>query len=235
MTSSSPEELRFDELLDCARDYSRAPGRTLLGIAGSPGAGKSTLAEALHAALNAESATTAAAPVAALFSMDGFHLANPVLDARGLRERKGAVDTFDLEGFLALLHGVRAQGESGTPALLYAPEFDRVVDASIGSALEIHAATRLVIVEGNYLLHGGDGWDRVAQSLDQTWFIEPPESLRQERLIRRHEALGLSPEAAAAWALGTDERNAQLIARSSHRADRRFFIPSIPTPPRSGA
>ena len=76
-----------------------AGGRLLLGITGSPGAGKSTLAAFL-----AETCGAVVVP------MDGFHLADVELARRGLLDRKGAPETFDGWGYAALLARVRGLG-----------------------------------------------------------------------------------------------------------------------------
>jgi pantothenate kinase len=190
-----------EQLLARARTLASTGERRILGLVGAPGAGKSTLAADLVAGLG---------DLAVLVPMDGFHLANSVLDALGRRERKGAADTFDVTGYLQLLDRLRSQ----TAGVLYAPRFDRALEESIGSAIPVRAETPLVITEGNYLLHSEGGWEQVRPLLDEVWFVAPPEELRQERLIRRHELFGRSPEDARAWALGTDQRNADLVERT---------------------
>lgn len=184
-----------------------ARGVRLLGITGSPGAGKSTLSDALAARI----------PGGVIVPMDGFHFANAVLHKHGTRARKGAPHTFDVHGFVALLTRIRRQLPGEPP--VYAPRFDRALDESIGSAIEVPADSPLIIVEGNYLLHDRDGWEQIAPLLDEAWFVDPGERLRHERLIRRHEAYGLSPEAAEEWALGTDELNARVVRATRSRAD----------------
>ena len=189
--------------------------RSILGITGAPGAGKSTVAEQLVQALGPERAV--------LVPMDGFHLANTVLDALGRRDRKGAVDTFDDAGYAALLERIRAQRPESAETI-YAPEFRRELEEPVGSALPVRPAVPLVITEGNYLLHDAGAWPRARASLDEVWFIAADEELRRARLIARHERFGKSPEDARAWALGTDERNAELIRASAGRADRVFRL-----------
>lgn len=145
---------RYPELLEQARRLAASGRRSILGITGAPGAGKSTLALALADALGDD---------AVLVTMDGFHLANPVLDTLGRRDRKGAPDTFDAPGYVALLRRLRDQEDD----VVYAPLFDRALDASIGSAVPVHRKTPLVITEGNYLLLKDDGWSGVAELLDE--------------------------------------------------------------------
>lgn len=185
------------------------PGqRRILGVTGAPGAGKSTLCAALAGALGED---------AALVGMDGFHLANQELDRLGRRGRKGAPDTFDADGYAALLHRLRApHGEGET---VYAPRFDRSLGEAIGSAVPVAPQLPLVITEGNYLLIGGGGWDRVRAALDAVWFLEVPDDLRVHRLIRRHEAFGKSRADAGRWVQSVDQPNADVIRGTRSRAD----------------
>jgi len=197
------------ELVDRARALVVVGGeRRLLGITGAPGAGKSTVAAQLAAALGPQ--------VAALVAMDGFHLANSVLERLGRRDRKGAPDTFDADGYLALLRRLRT---ASAPEVVYAPEYRREVGESIGSAVEVASTVRLVLTEGNYLLLDTGAWAGVRAQLDAVWFLEVDDDVRLERLVRRHEQFGRSPAAARSWAHGTDQRNAELIAGTRARAD----------------
>ncbi|MCG7417832.1 nucleoside/nucleotide kinase family protein [Microbacterium sp. ACRRU] len=184
--------------------------RFLLGIAGSPGSGKSTLAAAVVAELNARRAGSAA-----VLPMDGFHLANATLDRLGRRDRKGAIDTFDGWGFLALLHRLRAE----TGHTVFAPSFRREVDEGVAGEIAVEPRTRIVVVEGNYLLVDEGPWARVRDALDQTWFCATPAALREERLIERHQTYGRTREAATAWAREVDGANAALIEVTRARAD----------------
>ena len=56
--------------------------------------------------------------------------------------------------------------------------------------------------------------------IDEVWFLAPHTRVRHERLVARHEAYGKSHEDAEFWALGSDERNAELIGSTARRADR---------------
>ncbi len=195
-----------DELIARARELIARPGRALLGIAGAPASGKSTLAERLVAVLGDD---------AVLVPMDGFHLDDAVLRRHGSWERKGAIDTFDDAGFAELLHRLRAAG--GT---VYAPRFDRGLEASIGGAIEVAPDVPLVVTEGNYLLAGAGAWPRARAALDEVWFLRIDPALRRERLVERHMRFGRSPDEARARADGTDEVNARLIDATATRADR---------------
>jgi pantothenate kinase len=183
------------------------PGeRRILGLTGPPGAGKSWLSAALVEAL---------APAAVAVPMDGFHLANAELLRLGRRDRKGAVDTFDAAGYVALLRRLRDPTED----VVYAPTFRREIEEPIAGAIPVDRATPLVLTEGNYLLVDAGPWAAVRTLLDEVWYLEPDEPTRLERLIRRHMEYGKPAAAARDWALGSDERNAALIRRSRDRAD----------------
>ncbi|AKJ08948.1 fructose transporter [Streptomyces incarnatus] len=202
--------LTFDDLLDRARGLVRDGRRAALGIAGSPGAGKTTLAEHLVRALN-----TDGPPWAAHVPMDGFHLADAELDRLGRRARKGAPDTFDAAGYAALLRRLRED----TDDVVYAPGFERVLEQPIAGAIPVPPAVRLVVTEGNYLLLAEGSWARVRPCLDAVWFCEMDEQERIRRLVARHEQFGKDHETAVAWVLGTDQRNADLVATTRERAD----------------
>ncbi|MET7410164.1 nucleoside/nucleotide kinase family protein [Streptomyces parvulus] len=210
--------LTFDDLLARARALPSDGRRALLGIAGAPGAGKSTLAERLVRELNG-----AGEPWAAHVPMDGFHLADAELDRLGRRDRKGAPDTFDAAGYAALLGRLRE--EDGD--VVYAPGFERVLEQPIAGAVPVPPSARLVVTEGNYLLLGTGAWVRVRSRLDEVWFCALAEDERIRRLVARHERFGKSPERARAWALGTDQRNADLVAAGRHLAD--LVIPAEAT------
>ena len=181
-------------------------GRTLLGLVGAPGAGKSTLAAALLAEF---------ADVAQVVPMDGFHLANVELERLGRRDRKGAPDTFDSAGYVALLRRLLVQADD---EIVYAPEFRREIEEPIANAIPIHARTQLVITEGNYLLLDDGPWAEVKGLLDEVWYVDVDDALRVERLTQRHQQFGRSADEAEAWVAGTDEPNARLIEASRARA-----------------
>ena len=180
--------------------------RKLLGLVGPPGSGKSTLASALRQTFPADSQ---------IVPMDGFHLANSELVRQGLRHRKGAPETFDAAGYAALLQRFRHQRADET---IYAPEFERALEEPIAGAIAVHATTRLVITEGNYLLLDGAPWSSVAPLLDEVWYVDVDDALRTERLLQRHERFGRSRQQALEWVASVDEPNARLIERSRVRA-----------------
>ncbi len=181
--------------------------RRVIGIVGAPGSGKSTLA-ARFAAERPDNHV--------VVPMDGFHLAQGQLDRLGLSHRKGAPDTFDVGGYVALLERIR-QPSGGT---VYAPLFDRHLEEPIANALAIEQHHTTVITEGNYLLHTEGGWQRVRPLLDECWYVECDEQTRIARLVTRHIEHGRTAAQAEAWVADVDEPNAQLIRTTKPHADR---------------
>jgi pantothenate kinase len=205
MTDSSLPQLPASARLR-ARELIARSGRALLGLVGPPGSGKSTLAAALQAEF---------AQVSQVVPMDGFHLANVELERLGRRGRKGAPDTFDSAGYVALLRRLLAQPDD---EIVYAPEFRREIEEPIANAIPIFPRTQLIITEGNYLLLADGPWAQVRELLDEIWYVDIPDEVRVHRLTKRHEQFGRSPDEAVSWVANTDEPNARLIEASRARA-----------------
>ena len=195
-----------DGVLERARALVELPGRTLLGVVGAPGVGKSTLTARLVAELGED---------AVVVPMDGFHLAQATLERLGRADRKGAPDTFDSAGFVALLGRLREANET-----VWVPEYRRDLRHGVTGAIEVPVSTPLVVVEGNYLLSDEAGFGPVRALLDETWFCELDDAVRIDRLVARHVATGKDPDFAREWVLGSDEANARLVAKTRGRADR---------------
>ena len=185
-----------------------APERLVVGLVGAPGSGKSTIAEQLKTDLKA------AGVFAGLVAMDGFHLSNAVLDELGRRNRKGAPDTFDVEGYLATLDRVRADGAPQ----VFAPAYRRDLHESVAAG-SIVSGTGVVVTEGNYLALETRGWGAARERIDLLIHIDVPEEVLVLRLINRHEEFGKNPLAAGHWVRTVDLPNASLIATSVHRCD----------------
>lgn len=181
-------------------------GRALLGICGAPGAGKSTLAAKVVAEVG---------PTAVIVPMDGFHLHDTELARLGLSDRKGAPETFDVHGYVALLRRLRTE----TDHVVYAPEFDRSREESVAGAIAVRPEHRLVVTEGNYLLLDAPGWSDVLPLLDESWFVEGDDAVRLTRLVARHVSHGRPPDEAERWATVGDQANADLVARTRAAAD----------------
>lgn len=184
--------------------------RKLLGLAGPPGGGKSTLAQSLLAAF---------AGRAVVVPMDGFHFANAELARLVRAERKGAPDTFDSAGYVALLRRLKAQQAD---EIVYAPEFRREIEEPVAGAIAVEPHIQLIITEGNYLLLEVGHWARVRELLDEVWFVDTDDVLRRDRLVQRHIRFGRTSQAAREWVARIDEPNARLIAAGRDRADVQF-------------
>ena len=180
--------------------------RKIVGLIGKPGAGKSTLSAQLIQQLGDQ---------AAILNMDGYHLSNLALHELGRADRKGAPDTFDALGFTEILKRVKHEVDKN----IYFPVFDRAIEESIAAQGVIVPSVKLVITEGNYLLHNGDNWSGVKNLLDESWFIEVDDSLRIKRLVNRHHKFGKSKVDALSWATGSDENNAKIVAQTRESAD----------------
>jgi len=201
----------LDELTARAAALIRPGRRTVLGLTGSQGAGKTTLAVRLAERVNA----SLGAGTAVHLPMDGFHLANVTLDRLGRHDRKGALDTFDGWGFVALLRRARTEIDHE----VYVPSFRRSVDEPIAAEITIPVGAALLVVEGNYLLVDTEPWRQVRTLLDEAWFCVTPAEDRLSRLVDRHTRHGRTVEAATAWATEVDQANAALIESTRTRAD----------------
>ena len=198
-------------LVDRATSLLERPGRTVLGITGAPGAGKSTLTSLLLGRLRADLGDDAVGHL----PMDGFHLADVQLDRLGRRDRKGAPDTFDVDGYVAALERLHAQPDR----TIFAPGFERDLEQPIAAAIAITPSARLVLTEGNYLLLPDGGWEHVRPLLAEVWFVDVDDDLRRARLVQRHEEFGKSPDEARAWVERSDEANASLVTATRDAAD----------------
>ncbi|MEU0690761.1 nucleoside/nucleotide kinase family protein [Streptomyces uncialis] len=213
----------IDELVAEASRVAGVGGRRVLGIAGPPGTGKSTLALALAARLGAS---------AAYVPLDGFHLSNQQLALLGLTERKGSEPSFDVWGYVSLLRRVKGESGhtptgdgagtgSGRPAHpVYVPDYDRALHEPVAARHVVPPAAQLVITEGNYLACDLPGWREARTLIDLCWYLDSPSALRQERLVERHLAGGRAPTEAHRRVVTNDEPNARLVEESRTRCDR---------------
>jgi pantothenate kinase len=179
--------------------------RVILGITGSPGAGKTALASQIASSIDD----------AVHIPMDGFHLADVQLKRLGRIDRKGAIDTFDAYGYLALLQRIRRQDNE----IVYAPAFDRDIEQPVAGSIGVAPTARLIVTEGNYLLDGEQPWPGVRRTLDEVWFVDLATEERRRRLIARHIEFGRSAEQAQTWVRDVDDPNAERIERVRHKAD----------------
>lgn len=204
------------------------PGRVIVGVVGLPGSGKTTLADALVAALlewhadwtdyRTDRVTDPSRPWigshVAHVPMDGFHLADVELNRLGRADRKGAPDTFDAAGYAALLERLRHSDDD-----IWAPAFDRTIEQPVAGSIPVLKHTRVVVTEGNYLLLRDAVWSQARSQIDTVWFYDLDERVRRQRLVNRHILFGKSPSAAVDWVDGPDQRNAELIGATRDSAD----------------
>ena len=203
---------RLERLARDARALVSESSRAILGIAGSPGAGKSTLVDALLERVRAARGDDWVAHI----PMDGFHLADAQLDRINARGHKGAPDTFDAAGYAYLLQRVKATIDDP----VYVPGFDRTLEQPLAAALVVLPSARLVVTEGNDPLLDDPHWARARHTMDAVWFVASEESERIERLVARHIEFGKTPEEARAWVATTDQYNSELVAATAGKADR---------------
>ena len=178
--------------------------RFITAVAGPPGAGKSTLAQQIAAAVGIG---------ARVVPMDGFHYDNMVLDRLGLRARKGAPESFDALGFVHLMQRLRARGDAAIPV------FDRDADLSRAGADLVTASDRYLIVEGNYLLLDEAPWRDLAPLFDLTIYIDVPEAELDARLMQRWHHHGKTPSEARHWIDSNDLPNIRRVTQGSRQAD----------------
>jgi fructokinase len=196
---SSGMKLHRGDLDSLASDIltrARIDGMFSVAVAGPPGSGKSTLAAALAKKIGS---------CCCVIPMDGFHLDNVTLEARGLLSVKGAPETFDLVGFKRLINGL----QSGVAKSF--PTFDRDVDSVVENGGSLSDEVSVLLFEGNYLLFDEDGWTDLADGWDASIWLEVPADVLQERLTRRWLDQGMSMEAALARAQGNDLVNARRV------------------------
>jgi pantothenate kinase len=194
------------EALQIAREAAARPGRrAVLGLTGAPAAGKSTLARHLVARVNDRLGTGAAG----YLPMDGFHLSNAQLDRLGRRDRKGAPDTFDAHGYVALVRRLLAETEHP----VYVPDYDRALHEPVAARHVVEPHTVLVVTEGNYLAGDDEPWVRLRGLFAQLWYVEADDQVREERLHRRQVSGGASEEAAREWVERSDRPNGELVKR----------------------
>jgi len=213
--------LNWGQVRDRAVAASQRDSRTVIGITGPPGAGKSTLSSAIVAAVEDESPGSCV-----LVGMDGWHLAHDVLTRVGTVTRKGAPDTFDGAGYVDALRRIRRQGHDDPSVWL--PEFHRDIEDAVAGAVEVRAEHRVVVTEGNYLLVDTGPWIAVRSLLDVCWYVDVPDETRLLRLAARHAQFGRSVDEAEHRARVVDQTNADLVEAAASRADALVSLDDVP-------
>ncbi|MFV8163189.1 nucleoside/nucleotide kinase family protein [Mycobacterium sp. 134] len=214
----APAMCTFDDLLARVLAHAAEPGTSVIGIAGAPGAGKSTLTEAMVAAARVHLGADAVAHV----PMDGFHLADVELRRLHRMDRKGAPDTFDVAGYAALLRRIRARTE-----VVYAPGFERDIEQPVAGAIPVFPDASVVLTEGNYLLLDDPEWSAVAAEIDEIWYCATQDDVRIARLVSRRITFGKRADEARRWVAEIDEPNARLVAGTAARADLSVSVDAV--------
>ncbi|MFE0046832.1 nucleoside/nucleotide kinase family protein [Streptomyces albireticuli] len=194
--------------------------RAALGLAGPPGAGKSTLARALVAEVDARYGTGSAA----YLPLDGFHLSNAQLARLGLTDRKGSAPSFDVWGYVELLRRVLAEAAPAGREV-YVPDYDRVLHEPVAARHVVPGTARLVVTEGNYLACDEPGWRDARGLLAEVWYVETSDEVRQGRLLERQRTGGRDEAAARAWVQGNDRPNGERVKVSRPNCDR--ILPTV--------
>ncbi|GAA1080128.1 nucleoside/nucleotide kinase family protein [Nocardiopsis metallicus] len=214
------ESLVADALALVPEGTSAGPVRVVLGLTGAPAAGKSTLARYLVHAVDEQ----AGPGTAGYLPMDGFHLSNAQLDRLGRRDRKGAPDTFDAHGYLAMVR--RLLAETANP--VYVPDYDRRLHEPIAAQHVVEPRTRLVVTEGNYLAFDEEPWAGVRGLLAELWYVETDDQVRERRLHRRQVAGGASANAAQEWVERSDRPNGELVKGLRDNCTRIVRVSGVP-------
>lgn len=186
----------------------------VIGVVGTPGAGKTTLVESLVRELNKDT-TDPEHQAFAHVPMDGFHLSDQELARLGLLNRKGAPESFDVYGYAATLQRLRSRRE----AVVYAPGFERTLEQPIAGLIPVFPSATTILTEGNYLLLDRPDWQQVRNQCNEIWYCEQEDDLRIQRLIQRHIQFGKTPAEAESWVHTVDEKNAELIRSTRANAD----------------
>ncbi|MBO1418735.1 nucleoside/nucleotide kinase family protein [Streptomyces sp. FH025] len=219
-----------DRLTALALGLLRGPGsnaRTILGLVGPPGAGKSTLARRLVAGIDRVEGPGTAAYV----PLDGFHLSAAQLDRLGLTHRKGAPSTFDAHGYVALLRRIATDRFQD----IYVPDFDRTLDEPVAARHVVHPHTRLVITEGNYLAATDTPWPDARRLLRELWYVHTEDDVREERLLRRHRDGGRDEATARHWVTGNDHPNGEYVKPGCGLSTRVVSGAGLPGAPERGS
>ena len=203
---SPPYSDLLSEVAARARDSTGRP--YLLGIAGPPAAGKSTLAQRL-----ANDLSQGHGLVARHCPMDGFHLPNERLDALGLREAKGRIDTFDAPGLLAAMQRLSAK------TAFWWPVYSRSRHDPVVHGLRITGDENVCVVEGNYLFSDAPVWRDIGHFFGFRVFVDAPDEVLRQRLLERHRSGGRNLDEAVAKIARTDLPNARRIRAGKRIAE----------------
>ena len=156
--------------------------RYFIALSGPPASGKSTISEKIIQDLNSKGYQSS------VLQMDGFHLDDQILKDRNLISKKGAPETFDVMGLISFLSRLQIEPE------VIVPIFDRSLELSRSSATIINKETKVILVEGNYLLLKSKPWDNLQKFFDVSVMISCEEKVLEKRLLDRWKSFNLSKE-----------------------------------------
>jgi len=203
------DNITANQLIDTISRMATTSNLKVVGVCGPPAAGKTTIATVLAQTLNHIGIQTV--PVSA----DGWHLSGAQLAAQQLTDKKGAPDTFDVDGLAATLQRLRASTRHHN---IYLPNYDRVIHEPIAARTVAPPETQIVVLEGNYLLCDRDGWGTIGAMLDCCLYVDTPAKLRHERLTNRHHAGGKTLRETNDWIRRIDTPNTTLVEQSRSHA-----------------
>lgn len=202
-TSYDQLALQLMSVFECLQDGEKY----WIGLAGAPGSGKSTVAEAIRRRMPGK---------LTVIPMDGYHYNRQQLDAmddpREAHARRGAPFTFDAERFVKELCAARHRGSGLFPG------FDHYVGDPVENAIELRPGKQVVIVEGNYLLLDDPPWASLQNDVfDVTWYLDVSVDECRRRVEDRHVATGLTRAEAQHRVSSNDVPNAILVRGGSVR------------------
>lgn len=192
--------------------------RVVIGLAGLPGSGKTTITQNWESQINLLTREGAAKAL----SMDGFHLTKAQLcqmpDPEKAFARRGAHWTFDAVGFNQKIRELKAAGLQDS---VYWPAFEHEIGDPIEDAIEVPPSCCIVLVEGLYLLYRKGEWQALDGAFDEIWYLDTPMKTSIARLIARHQQAWNFTEAQARNRVeSSDYKNALLVESTRAQADR---------------
>ncbi len=189
--------------------------RLTVGIVGPSGSGKS-----VSAVLLKEIFKQLQSPVRfEEIGLDGFTYPNSYLlsrqsGGRPLKAVKGRFDTFDAEKLLQRLLAFKG----GSP--VYFPAYSRTVHDPIEDVLHISDPNAILLVEGLWLLHEGEVWEKIRNAIDFTFFFDADKNVCKHNTTKRHERGGRNSDDASRQWEDNDSKNYDMVITEKARADK---------------
>ncbi len=202
-------DLNYNELLIKLLDNLKndLKNRYFIALSGPPASGKSTVSEKLVKDLTLKGHNSS------ILQMDGFHYDDQILKQKSLLLKKGAPETFDVMGFLNFLFRLQNENEVAIPI------FDRSLELSRSSAVIISKETRVVIIEGNYILLKTHPWRELHKFFNSTIMINTKHEILEKRLIERWRSFNIPEEEIKQKVFENDLPNGVNVYKNSILAD----------------